>query len=136
CVFYTARRPEVSPLRKLASRIDGLVQSPIRAMTRACIAAGGVNLGQGVCQLPPPDEILEAAVHALRSGLRASMYAKYEGVDELRRQIARKMERDNGLACDPDREVIVTPGVSGAFAAASFALLEPGDEVILFEPYY
>lgn len=121
---------------KLASRIDGLVQSPIRAMTRACLAAGGINLGQGVCQLPPPDEIVSAAVEALHSGLRASMYAKYEGVDELRRQIALKMQRDNAIACDPDREVIVTPGVSGAFAAACFALLEPGDEAIVFEPYY
>ena len=118
------------------SRIAGMVQSPIRAMTRACVAVNGINLGQGVCQMPPPPEILDAAVEALRSGMTANMYAKYEGVDELRREIAKKLARFNGLTVDPDREVVVTLGVSGAFAAASLALFEPGDEVIVFEPYY
>lgn len=114
-----------------------MVQSPIRAMTRSCIAVGGINLGQGVCALPPPEAIVEAAVEAVRSGMAASMYAKFEGIDELRREIVRKMARHNGLpGVDPDREVVVTLGVSGAFAAACLALFDPGDEVILFEPYY
>jgi aminotransferase len=122
--------------RTPSRRVAGLVQSPIRAMTRACLAVNGINLGQGVCQMPPPDAILDAAVLALRSGMAANMYSKYEGVDELRRAIGAKLAKWNGLEVDPDREVVVTPGVSGAFAAGALALLEPGDEVILFEPYY
>lgn len=119
-----------------SSRIEGLVQSPIRAMTRACLAVGGINLGQGVCQMPPPEEVVNGAIAALRSGMAASMYAKYEGVDELRSAIAVKLRRFNGLTVDPDREIVVTPGVSGAFAAAALALLDPGDEAVVFEPYY
>lgn len=118
-----------------SSRIAGMVQSPIRAMTRACIAVNGINMGQGVCQMPPPPEVIDGAVDALRSGMAANMYAKYEGVDELRRAIATKLAKFNGLTVDPDTEVVVTLGVSGALASTALALFEPGDEVIVFEPY-
>jgi aminotransferase len=119
---------------KTSRRIEGLVQSPIRAMTRACLRANGINLGQGVCHMPAPDAVREGAVAAIRAG--ESLYSKYEGVDELRAAIAAKVTSFNRIPCDPDREVVVTVGSSGAFAAAALALADPGDEAIVFEPYY
>ncbi len=122
-------------MRKLTSRrIEGLVQSPIRAMTRACLKVDGINLGQGVCHMPAPDAVREGAIAAIREGM--SLYSKFEGVDGLRSAITTKMAAHNRFACDPDREVVVTVGSSGAFAAAALALTDPGDEAILFEPYY
>jgi aminotransferase len=119
---------------KTSKRIDGLVQSPIRAMTRACLAVNGINLGQGVCHMPAPDAVKEGAIAAIREGKQ--LYAKFEGIDELRAAIAKRAAGYNKLACDPDREVVVSIGSSGAFASAVFALTDPGDEAILFEPYY
>lgn len=119
---------------RTSRRIEGLVQSPIRAMTRACVKAGGINLGQGVCHMPAPDAVKEGAIAAIREG--KSLYAKFEGIDELRPLIAKKMASFNRLACDPDKEIVVTVGSSGAFSATALALGDPGDEAILFEPYY
>ncbi len=119
---------------RTSRRIEGLAQSPIRAMTRACLKKGGINLGQGVCQMPAPDAVKDGAIEAIRAG--RSLYAKYEGIDELRPLIAKKMASFNELPCDPDKEIAVTVGSSGAFAAAALALTDPGDEAILFEPYY
>ncbi len=119
---------------KKAHRIEGLVQSDIRRMTRECMRVGGINLGQGICDLPTPPEVLEGTQEAVREDL--SIYSKFEGVDPLRAQLARKMEAHNGRPTDPDTEVVVTIGATGAFAATCQALLNPGDEVILFEPFY
>ena len=103
-------------------------------MSRECEKAGGINLGQGICDQPTPDEIKDAAVAAVRAD--RSIYSKFEGIDELRRLIAGKMAAYNGIRCDPDSEVIVTVGSTGGFAIACLALLEPGDEAILFSPFY
>lgn len=103
-------------------------------MTRACDAVGGINLGQGVCDLPTPAPVARAAHAAIEAG--KAVYAPPEGVPSLRSAVARRVERDYGLAVDADAEVVVTLGATGGFAAASMALLDPGDEVILFEPYY
>jgi aminotransferase len=115
-------------------RMGNLVQSDIRRMTRECVRAGGINLGQGICDTPTPAIVEEGAREAIR--LHQSTYSKFEGVDPLRATIARKIASYNKVTYDPDGEVLVTIGATGAFAATVMALLDPGDEVILFQPYY
>jgi len=109
-------------------------QSYIRRMTRECERVGGINLGQGVCDLPTPPEILTATSAAIQAD--RSMYSSFEGLPELRMQIARKLARHNGIEVDPATELVVTVGSAGAFACTCQALLNPGDEVIVFEPFY
>jgi len=123
-------------LRRLAlsELAPGVVQSEIRAMTAACDAIGGVNLAQGVCDTEVPEVVAEGANRAIRNGL--NIYTRMDGIERLRRAIAAKAERTLGIAVDPDREVLVTSGVTGAFQAAAMALLNPADEVLLFEPFY
>ena len=118
-------------LSELAPRV---VQSEIRAMSVACDAVGGVNLAQGVCDTEVPEVVAEGAVRAIRDGL--NIYTRLDGIARLRRAIAGKFERTSGMAVDPEREVLVTSGATGAFHAAAMALLNPGDEVLLFEPFY
>ena len=119
---------------RIGSRLARLAISDIRAMTRACDAVQGINLGQGVCDLPTPPPVAAAAVKAIREN--RVIYAPPEGVPTLRAAIADKVRAEHGLDLDPTREVLVTSGATGAFAAAMLALFDPGDEVILFEPYY
>ena len=95
---------------------------------------GGINLGQGVCDLDSPKPLLEGARHCIDGGDR-QLYTPYAGLPELRAAIASKLRRHNGLDYGPEN-VAVTTGSSGAFFAAGMTLLEPGDEVILFEPFY
>jgi aminotransferase len=118
-------------LSELAPRV---VQSEIRAMTQECDRMGGVNLAQGVCDTEVPEVVAEGAIRAIRDGL--NIYTRMDGIARLRMAIAAKVERTLGIAVDPEREVLVTSGVTGAFQAAVMALLNPGDEVLLFEPFY
>jgi len=111
-----------------------VMQSEIRAMTVLCQAAGGVNLAQGVCDTPIPDVVVQAAHEAIRQG--HNTYTRLDGVEPLRRAIANKFQKYNHLDYDPQREILVTSGATGAFDAACKALLNPGDEVLLFEPFY
>ena len=103
-------------------------------MTLECDRVGGVNLAQGVCDTEVPHPVVEHAIDAIHQGY--NIYTRLDGVAPLREAIARKLERDNGLSVDPDSEVLVTSGATGGFYAAALALLDPGDEVILFEPFY
>jgi aminotransferase len=118
----------------LARRLEGLVQSDIRKMTRECERVGGINLGQGICDMPTPPLVADGAIRAILD--RKSTYSYPEGARELRVAIAGKLARDNGLDADPDREIVVTVGASGAYACALHALLDPGDGILLLEPYY
>lgn len=118
----------------LAKRLKGLVQSDIRRMTRECVRVGGINLGQGICDLPTPPLVADGAIQAIRD--RKSIYSYPEGIEELRRAIADKLKRDNGITADPMSEIVVTIGATGAFAATINALLDPGDGVLILEPYY
>jgi aminotransferase len=115
-------------------RLAGLALSDIRAMTRECHRVGGINLGQGICDLPTPPLVRDAAIDAIRA--RKSTYSYPEGIPELRAAIAAKLARDNGITADPEGEIVVTSGSAGAFTAALHALLDPGDGVLLMEPYY
>src|SRR5437763_6088143 len=119
---------------RIAKRLQDLAQSDIRRMTRECERVGGINLGQGICDLPTPPLVRDGAIAAIREN--RSTYSFAEGALELRQAIARKLQRDNGLQADPLTEICVTVGASGAFACAINALLDPGDGILLFEPYY
>lgn len=120
---------------RISNRVKNLVQSDIRRMSRECDAIGGINLGQGICDMPTPPAVAQGAKDAIDQ--RKSTYSRYEGVDVLRRAIAMKLERDNGLrGVDPESQIVVTIGSTGAFATVCTALFNPGDEVVLLEPYY
>ena len=118
-------------LSELAPRV---VQSEIRAMSVECDRMGGVNLAQGICDTEVPEVVAEGAIAAIRAGL--NIYTRLDGIARLRAAIAAKVQRTLGITADPEREVLVTSGATGAFHAAAMALLNPGDEVLVFEPFY
>jgi aminotransferase len=119
---------------RLAERAPGVVQSEIRAMSVECERLGGINLAQGVCDTPVPGVVEAEALAAIHAG--QNTYARLEGITRLRQAIAAKQQRDYGLDYDADSEVLVASGASGGLHAAAMALLDPGDEVLLFEPFY
>ncbi|MCX5362018.1 pyridoxal phosphate-dependent aminotransferase [Streptomyces sp. NBC_00124] len=104
-------------------------------MSALAVETGSINLGQGFPDTDGPEEIREAAVRALRDG-RGNQYPPGPGIPELRTAIAVHQQRRYGLSYDPGTEVLVTAGATEAIAASLLALVEPGDEVIAFEPYY
>jgi N-succinyldiaminopimelate aminotransferase len=103
-------------------------------MTTLAVKTGAINLGQGFPDEDGPAEIKAAAQAAIASG--ANQYAPGKGILTLREAIARHQERFYGLTPDPGTEIIVTTGATEAIAAALLALVEPGDEVLTFEPFY
>ena len=119
---------------KLGARLASLVVSDIRSMSRACEAVSGINLGQGICDLPTPPPVARGAHEAIDKN--QVVYTAPEGIAPLRAAIADKIRRAYGLEYDPASEVVVTSGATGGFAAACLSLFDPGDEIILFEPYY
>jgi aminotransferase len=121
-------------MRTVSRRMTDLAQSEIRAMTQACASAKGLNMAQGVCDTPVPQVVLEGAEKAIRDGY--NVYTRFDGLPELRQAIAEKLERYNRIQADPETDITVSAGATGAFHSACAALLNPGDEVILFEPYY
>src|SRR5580700_9832067 len=110
------------------------LQSEIRAMTTECDRMGGINLAQGVCDTPVPGAVEAAAIEAIRDG--QNIYTRCDGIARLREAIAAKQQRDYGLAYDPENEVMVASGATAGLHAAAMALLNPGDEVLVFEPFY
>lgn len=117
-----------------ARRLHGIPPTVFSEMSALAAATGAVNLGQGFPDVDGPDEIIAEAVSALRSG--RNQYAPGPGIPALREAVAAHQERHYGLAFDPTREVAVTTGATEGIAAAILALVDPGDEVILVEPYY
>jgi len=103
-------------------------------MSVECERVGGVNLAQGVCDTDLPPLVAAGAIDAIQQG--QNTYTRLDGIAPLREAIAGKLATFNGIHADPEREILVTAGASGALYAASLALLDPGDEVILFEPFY
>ena len=130
---YGTMRATLEKLR-LSEISPSVIQSEIRAMTMECDRVGGVNLAQGVCDTEVPHPVVAEAIEAIHQG--KNIYTRLDGIAPLREAIARKLERDNALTVDPGSEVLVTSGATGGFYAAALALLDPGDEVILFEPFY
>jgi N-succinyldiaminopimelate aminotransferase len=113
----------------------GMGSTIFSEMSALAVATGSVNLGQGFPDTDGPREIEEAAAAAILGG-RGNQYPPGNGVPALCRAIAEHQQRFYGLGFDPDREVLVTAGATEAVASALLALVEPGDEVIAFEPYY
>lgn len=118
----------------LSKRAGLVVQSEIRAMSIECEKVAGINLAQGVCDTEVPLSVRREAQQAIEEGFNS--YTRFDGVAELRQAIADKMWAYNGIVADPETEVSVSSGSTGSFYSACLALLNPGDEVILFEPYY
>src|ERR1700678_2211944 len=119
----------------LNRRLDGLGTSIFAEMSARAVATGSINLGQGFPDRDGPIEIAQAAADAILAG-RGNQYPPGPGIPELRNAIAAHAERFYGLRYDPADEILVTTGATEAVAAAMLALVEPGDEVIAFEPYY
>ena len=118
----------------LSERLKWMMQSGIRTMSIACKEYNGIDLSQGDSDLEAPLPVREGAKSAIDSGLNT--YTELEGIRELREQIAFKQRRLADLEVDPQSEIIVSAGVSGALYSALLALMNPGDEMVVFEPYY
>jgi aminotransferase len=118
----------------LSKRHEWVLQSEIRNMSLECDRVGGINLSQGVCDTEVPLVVRRAAQEAMDNGINT--YTRYDGLDELREAIAAKQKRFTGMDVDPSEEIVVSAGATGALYCTCLALLDPGDEVILFEPYY
>ncbi|MBI4652503.1 aminotransferase class I/II-fold pyridoxal phosphate-dependent enzyme [Candidatus Desantisbacteria bacterium] len=119
---------------RTSNRIEQIVQSEIRAMSIECEKVKGINLAQGVCDTEVPLPVRAGAKNAIDEGINS--YTRFDGIDELRIAISKKMKAYNGITADPETEIVVSSGSTGSFYCACLALLNPGDEVILFEPYY
>jgi aminotransferase len=119
---------------RLSDLAPNAVQSEIRAMTVACDAAGGINMAQGVCDTDPPHPVVEAGIEAIRNGF--NIYTRADGIASLREAIMQKLASFNNITADPATEIFVTSGATGGLHAALLALLNPGDQCIVFEPFY
>ncbi len=117
----------------IGSRV-AVSQSAIRAMTTRCQNLGGINLGQGLCQVDPPRQLLEAAAREFTAA--GHSYSPAEGHPGLLRDLARKLSEYNHIDVDPRSQIVVTTGATGALNATLLGLLEPGDGVLLIEPFY
>ncbi|MEP6464540.1 MAG: aminotransferase class I/II-fold pyridoxal phosphate-dependent enzyme, partial [Frankiaceae bacterium] len=118
----------------LVERMRGFGTTIFAEMTALAIETGAVNLGQGFPDTDGPPGMLEAAQQAIREGF--NQYPPGPGLPVLREAIAGHRAKRYGLAYDPSGEVLVTVGATEAITAAVLALCEPGDEVLVFEPYY
>lgn len=119
--------------RPLNPQVLPLKQSGIRAASERCRREGGINLGQGVCDIETPELIRSAATTAIEGN--RNMYSACEGAPALRQKIAEKIASFNLIDVTPNN-VLVTHGSTGAFVCALKTLFQPGDEVIVFEPFY
>jgi aminotransferase len=128
--------PTITPDSRLALShlAPAAVQSEIRAMTTECDRVGGINLAQGVCDTPVPPPVEAEALAAIHAGY--NIYTRLDGIARLRDAIAAKQLRDYALSYDAETEVLVSSGATGGLHAAAMALLNPGDDVLLFEPFY
>jgi aminotransferase len=118
----------------LSERSEFIQKAEIRTMTVECERVGGINLAQGVCDTGVPDCVIQGVHEAMALGLNS--YTRHEGLAVLREAIAGKLARENAIRVDAETEVVVSAGATGALYCACLALLDPGDEVVLFEPYY
>ncbi len=121
---------KLHPSRKASS----FTESVIREMTRLSDLHGAINLGQGFPDFPAPAAVKDAAVRAITED--HNQYPVTWGVPAFRRAIAEKYDRDYGMRFDPDAEICVTCGSTEAMIASFLGLLDTGDEVVTFEPYY
>ena len=119
----------------LNARLQGFGTTIFAEMSALAVATGSVNLGQGFPDTDGPAAMKQAAIDAVAEG-RGNQYPPGAGVPELRRAVAEHQRRFYGIELDPEREVLVVAGATEGIAAALLALLELGDEVVAFEPFY
>ncbi|MPZ97007.1 MAG: pyridoxal phosphate-dependent aminotransferase [Propionibacteriales bacterium] len=120
--------------RQLSERLQGLGTTIFAEMSALAVRTGAVNLGQGFPDTDGPMEIRDVAIAAIRDG--HNQYAPGIGVPELRQAVSAHQQRFYDLSFDPDTEVLVTAGATEAITATLLALVDPGDEVVVLEPYY
>ncbi len=125
--MHTARRP-------VSEKASRFTESVIREMTREALKHGAINLAQGFPDFPAPDDIKQAAVRAIEADV--NQYAITWGSREFREALVRKTRWHLGLEVDPETEITVTCGSTEAMIATLLATVDPGDEVIIFEPFY
>jgi len=118
----------------LSDKVSHFTESVIREMTRQAMLHGAINLAQGFPDFPAPAEIKKAAQEAIGADL--NQYAITWGAKSLRGAIARQMQRWQGVAVDPERQVTVCCGSTEAMISTLLAVCNAGDEVVIFEPYY
>src|SRR5690349_23640076 len=121
-------------MKSQSARLDGLGTTIFAEMSALALRTGSINLGQGFPDTDGPDEVIEAAVTAMRTG--HNQYTAGLGIAPLREAIAAHQDRWYDLHLDPATEVVVTTGATEALAGALLGLVDPGDEVIVLEPYY
>lgn len=118
----------------LANRVQYFNESVIREMTRLANRYGAINLAQGMPDFETPQEIKDAACKAIQDG--SNQYAITWGAPVLRQAIAEKAKRFNGIDADPDKNITVCCGATETMMATLLALINPGDEIIIFQPFY
>jgi len=121
-------------LKPLSYITETFTESVIREMTRICDDVGGYNLSQGFPDFEAPEEIKEAAIRAILNG--CNQYPVTFGEPKLREAIAKKVADYNKIKCNPETDITVTCGATEAMIATLKAIINPGDEVIIFEPFY
>ncbi len=124
----------VAARRFQSARTAHFTESVIREMTRLAIQHGAVNLAQGFPDFPAPIDIKQAAIDAINADY--NQYPITWGVKPFREAIAAKYLRTYGMQIDPEREVTVCCGATEAMVASLLAVTDPGDEIVVFEPYY
>jgi aminotransferase len=120
-----------SPISRKAQQFT---ESVIREMTRLALEHKAINLAQGFPDFAAPEEVKEAAVRAIRADV--NQYAITWGAKEFRRAIAERFRRETGLEVDPEREITVCCGATETMIASLLAIVDPGEEVVVFEPFY
>lgn len=119
---------------EISSIVNSFTESVIREMTRICDEVDGINLSQGFPDFAAPSDIKEEAIKAIRNDI--NQYAVTFGNRNLREEIAEKFEKFNEVAVNPEDEITVTCGATEAMVSTLKAITNPGDEVIIFEPFY
>jgi len=118
----------------VATRLAPFGSTIFTQISRMAVEHNAINLGQGFPNFNGPDFVLQAAIDAMKAG--HNQYARSFGIPELNRAIANRFEHDCGLRVNPETDITVTAGCTEAIAATFLGLINPGDEVILFEPFY
>ncbi|XP_039145354.1 probable N-succinyldiaminopimelate aminotransferase DapC [Dioscorea cayenensis subsp. rotundata] len=126
--------PPAPPPLQVAKRLEKFKTTIFTQMSSLAIKHGAINLGQGFPNFDGPEFVKEAAIKAIKEG--KNQYARGFGVPDLNSSIASRFKKDTGLDVDPEKEVTVTSGCTEAIAATMLGLINPGDEVILFAPFY
>ena len=120
--------------RMLSAKAEQFTESVIREMTRLAMKHGAVNLSQGFPDFAAPEEIKEAARKAIADDI--NQYAITWGAKPLRDAVVEKFERTQGVKYDPEREITICCGSTEAMMSAMMAIINPGDEIVVFEPFY